>query len=1044
MTKNKFEAVVFDLDGVITKTAATHSRAWKKMFDEYLMTLANADGNEFIEFTPQDYLTYVDGKPRYEGVKSFLDSRNISLPYGDPSDGGEKDTICGLGNRKNEAFNEVLAKEGVEVYPSTVKLLEQLKRDNIRSGVASSSKNAQSVLEAAGLMHFIETRVDGVVSAEIGLNGKPAPDIFLTAANNLGVDPNLTIVVEDAVSGVQAGKNGNFGLVLGLARENNNEALKANGADIVLNDLEEISIEEINQWFEVGIEKDNWQLSYNDYKPSKEKSREALLAVGNGYMGIRGAMEETIAGEYNYPGTYIAGLYNRLTTKVSNKDIVNEDFVCAPNWINITFKIDDGDWINPNKIVIDKIHRELNLKSGLLSRVMEITDQENRKTRIESYRVGSMANPNMAAIKYSITPLNYEGRITISSILDGTVINDGVKRYRDLNQQHLETVNQGGDEGVSWLTVKTNQSEIEITEAAKIKLYGSNSFSSKIATDEGIVYTYIECNAELNNKLTIEKLVSVVDSNNMGANTKNKALNLLKGYSSFDEIFTDSKNEWFQIWNKVAIKILGDRISQKMLRLHIYHLIVSASPHNKNIDAGITARGLHGEAYRGHIFWDDLFIMPFYDLHFTETARSLLMYRYKRLQKARDYAKECGYRGAMFPWQSGSDGREETQIIHLNPISGEWGDDYSSLQRHVSLAVAYNIYYYFHITDDGEFMNMYGGEMYFEICRFWESKSVLNNKTGRYSIDKVMGPDEFHESYPDAHEGGLKDNAYTNIMVAWMFNKASNIYDNLDNDAKVKLQQDIGLDKNEIKKWSIISSKLNLVINDEGIISQYDGYFELKELNWDYYRSKYGDIHRMDRILKAEGKSADNYKVAKQADTLMTYYNLEDEEINNIISNLGYDLPKDYLEKNLHYYLKRTSHGSTLSRVVHAQLANIIDDKKLSWNLYIDALTSDYNDIQGGTTAEGIHAGVMAGTIMIAITTFGGVDLRGKLLKINPNLPNHWKQLSFNITFKKVNYQMEISSEKIVIYSNKTVNVIVKNKELELVCDKKTEFLINK
>ena len=1044
MTKNKFEAVVFDLDGVITKTAATHSRAWKKMFDEYLMTLANADGNEFIEFTPQDYLTYVDGKPRYEGVKSFLDSRNISLPYGDPSDGGEKDTICGLGNRKNEAFNEVLAKEGVEVYPSTVKLLEQLKRDNIRIGVASSSKNAQSVLEAAGLMHFIETRVDGVVSAEIGLNGKPAPDIFLTAANNLGVDPNLTIVVEDAVSGVQAGKNGNFGLVLGLARENNNEALKANGADIVLNDLEEISIDEINQWFEVGIEKDNWQLSYNDYKPSKEKSREALLAVGNGYVGIRGAMEETIAGEYNYPGTYIAGLYNRLTTKVSNKDIVNEDFVCAPNWINITFKIDDGDWINPNKIVIDKIHRELNLKSGLLSRVMEITDQENRKTRIESYRVGSMANPNMAAIKYSITPLNYEGRITISSILDGTVINDGVKRYRDLNQQHLETVNQGGDEGVSWLTVKTNQSEIEITEAAKIKLYGSNSFSSKIATDEGIVYTYIECNAELNNKLTIEKLVSVVDSNNMGANTKNKALNLLKGYSSFDEIFTDSKNEWFQIWNKVDIKILGDRISQKMLRLHIYHLIVSASPHNKNIDAGITARGLHGEAYRGHIFWDDLFIMPFYDLHFTETARSLLMYRYKRLQKARDYAKECGYRGAMFPWQSGSDGREETQIIHLNPISGEWGDDYSSLQRHVSLAVAYNIYYYFHITDDGEFMNMYGGEMYFEICRFWESKSVLNNKTGRYSIDKVMGPDEFHESYPDAHEGGLKDNAYTNIMVAWMFNKASNIYDNLDNDAKVKLQQDIGLDKNEIKKWSIISSKLNLVINDEGIISQYDGYFELKELNWDYYRSKYGDIHRMDRILKAEGKSADNYKVAKQADTLMTYYNLENEEINNIISNLGYDLPKDYLEKNLHYYLKRTSHGSTLSRVVHAQLANIIDDKKLSWNLYIDALTSDYNDIQGGTTAEGIHAGVMAGTIMIAITTFGGVDLRGKLLKINPNLPNHWKQLSFNITFKKVNYQMEISSEKIVIYSNKTVNVIVKNKELELVCDKKTEFLINK
>ncbi|MDG2081604.1 MAG: beta-phosphoglucomutase family hydrolase [Bacteroidales bacterium] len=1044
MAKNKFEAVVFDLDGVITKTATTHSRAWKSMFDEYLLSLVNSDENKFIEFTPQDYLTYVDGKPRYEGVKSFLDSRNISIPYGDPNDGGEKDTICGLGNRKNKAFNQVLAKEGIEVYPSTVKFLEQLKRDNIRIGVASSSKNAQSVLKAAGLMHFIETRVDGVVSAEIGLNGKPAPDIFLTAANNLGVDPNLTIVVEDAVSGVQAGRNGNFGLVLGLARENNNEALKANGADIVLNDLAEISIDEINQWFEVGIEEDNWQLSYNDYIPSKEKSREALLTVGNGYMGIRGAMEETTAGEYNYPGTYIAGLYNRLTTNVSNKDIINEDFVCAPNWMTITFKIDDGEWINPNNILIDKIHRDLNLKSGLLTRVMEITDNENRQTKIESYRVGSMSNPNIAAIKYAITPLNYQGKITISSIIDGAVINDGVKRYRELNQQHLEAVNQGGEENISWLTVKTNQSKIEITEAAKINLYGNNSFSSKIAKDEGIVCTYIECDAILNNKITIEKLISIVDSNNMGSNTRDTALEMLKGYASFDEIFTDSKNEWDEIWNKVDIKILGDRISQKMLRLHIYHIIVSASPHNKNIDAGITARGLHGEAYRGHIFWDDIFIMPFYDIHFAETAKSLLMYRYKRLQKARDYAREYGYNGAMYPWQSGSDGREETQVIHLNPVSEEWGDDYSSLQRHVSLAIAYNIYHYFHITDDGEFVNKYGAEMYFEICRFWESKSELNNKTGRYSIDKVMGPDEFHESYPNTHEGGLKDNAYTNIMVAWMFNKASIIYDILDADAKVNLHENIGFYKDEIVKWSVISSKLNLVINDEGIISQYDGYFDLKELNWDYYMSKYGDIHRMDRILKAEGKSADNYKVAKQADTLMTYYNLEVEEIDNIIYNLGYNLPKGYLEKNLHYYLKRTSHGSTLSRVVHAQLANIIDDKKLSWDLYINALTSDYSDIQGGTTAEGIHAGVMAGTIMIAITTFGGVDLRGNILKINPNLPDHWKQISFSLTFKKVNYQIEVSSEKIIICSDKSVNVIVRNKEIGVVCDEKTEFITKK
>ena len=215
MQKHNFEAVIFDLDGVITKTANVHSRAWKKMFDEYLLDRAKKEGETFVEFTSEDYLKYVDGKPRYDGVKSFLETRGIELPFGTPDDLPKLETVCGLGNRKNVAFNDVLKAEGVEAYPSTVKLMEQLKTDGIRIGVASSSKNCEGVLNAAGLMHFVETRVDGVVSAEMGLNGKPAPDIFVTAAGNLGIKPNNAIVVEDATSGVRAGKNGNFGLVLG-------------------------------------------------------------------------------------------------------------------------------------------------------------------------------------------------------------------------------------------------------------------------------------------------------------------------------------------------------------------------------------------------------------------------------------------------------------------------------------------------------------------------------------------------------------------------------------------------------------------------------------------------------------------------------------------------------------------------------------------------------------------------------------------------------------------------------------------------------------
>lgn len=1032
MANNEFEAVVFDLDGVITKTAATHSRAWKKMFDEYLKHRSESNNEEFIEFTPQDYLTFVDGKPRYEGVKSFLESRNITLPYGSPDDTPEMESICGLGNRKNEAFNDVLDKEGVEVYPSTVKLLEQLKKDNVRIGVASSSKNAKSVLEAAGLMHFIETRVDGVVSAEIGLTGKPAPDIFLTAAKNLGADPNKTIVVEDAVSGVQAGKNGNFGLVLGLAREDNIEALRAAGADIVVEDLEEISLDDINNWFKNGIDEDNWKLEYNDYVPSKEKSREALLAVGNGYFGTRGSMEEIPAGDNNYPGTYIAGLYNRLITKVAGRDIENEDFVNAPNWTSLTFKINDDPWFNPNNSKIESISRCLDLKSGLLTRRMIVTDEEGRQTEIESQRVASMKSIHQAAIKYSITPLNYSGNLTVSSCLDGTIINDGVKRYRDLNQQHLKPVEQGVSNNISFIKVKTVQSDIEIAEAEKITCSDQKNAKIAFTQDDGIAYTYIDLDAIKGVKVTIEKHVAIYDSNNVNGNVLEMAVTGAGSITSFNDLLSESNGEWDSIWKKVDIELEGDRLAQKMLRLHIYHLIVSASPHNKNIDAGITARGLHGEAYRGHIFWDELFILPFYDIHFPDTAKSMLMYRYKRLQKARDYAKEYGYNGAMYPWQSGSDGREETQIIHLNPVSGEWGDDYSSLQRHVSLAIAFNIYQYMHITEDIDFIENYGAEMFIEICRFWESKAKLNPETGRYSIDKVMGPDEFHESYPDANEGGLRDNAYTNIMVAWMFEKAKVIVDELSNESLKSLEEKIGYRESELVNWLDIKSNINLVINEEGIISQYDGYFDLLELDWDHYRSNYSDIHRMDRILKAEGKSADDYKVAKQADTLMTYYNLDDEEIDRIIRGLGYHLPSDYLEKNLHYYLNRTSHGSTLSRVVHAQLANVINNHELSWDLYIDALTSDYNDIQGGTTAEGIHAGVMAGTIMIAMSTFAGVDLRGDILTVKPNLPASWEKMTFNLTFKNVNYKLTISKEEIEVTADKKCDIVVYRRHLTL------------
>ncbi len=243
ISSDKYKAVLFDLDGVLTSTEKTHSECWKKMFDDLLEKHAIANKLDFIPFDIEDdYLKYVDGKPRYKGVEDFLCSRDIDIPEGTPDSPPDELSICGLGNRKNQLFNEKIKNSSVDVYSSSIKLVKHLKKNNFKLAVVSSSKNCKIVLDAAGIEDFFEVRVDGVVAEKLGLKGKPQPDTYIEASKKLDVKVGEAVVIEDAISGVQAGKNGDFGLVIGIARKNNIDDLKANGADIVVNDLEEIQL----------------------------------------------------------------------------------------------------------------------------------------------------------------------------------------------------------------------------------------------------------------------------------------------------------------------------------------------------------------------------------------------------------------------------------------------------------------------------------------------------------------------------------------------------------------------------------------------------------------------------------------------------------------------------------------------------------------------------------------------------------------------------------------------------------------------------------
>jgi trehalose/maltose hydrolase-like predicted phosphorylase len=255
-------------------------------------------------------------------------------------------------------------------------------------------------------------------------------------------------------------------------------------------------------------------------------------------------------------------------------------------------------------------------------------------------------------------------------------------------------------------------------------------------------------------------------------------------------------------------------------------------------------------------------------------------------------------------------------------------------------------------------------------------------------------------------------------MVSWMLSKAEVLMDDFASKGISEVLGNLGVSEENFTLWKDIERKLCLNINKEGIIEHFEGYFSLAELDWDAYREKYGNIHRLDRILKAEGNSPDAFKISKQADLLMVFYNLGNDKVTEIIKKMGYVLPENYIRKNFDYYISRTSHGSTLSRLVHARLAFKAGLFDTGWKLYSEALESDLNDIQGGTTGEGIHCGVMAGTIYDTMVAFAGLDLSGDMPVLNPSLPKGWKELQFKFAYKEDVFEVTISgSELRIIFS---------------------------
>lgn len=761
----------------------------------------------------------------------------------------------------------------------------------------------------------------------------------------------------------------------------------------------------------------DWTLTYEGFEPEEEGLREALCTLGNGYFATRGAAPEAEADDFHYPGTYMAGAYNRVTAEIDGGTVDQEDLVNLPNWLPLTFRIEGGEWFDLRRVEVLSYRQELDLKRGLLTRVLRFRDDQGRRSRLTDRRFVHLRRPHLAALQRTLVAENWSGRIEVRSALDGRVMNAGVESYQPRRTRHLDPVDAGPiePEGIG-LTMRTNQSRIEIAMAARTRLALDGRplpAGGQVAAEPSFVAHEFSVDLPVAGVLTVEKVVAVHSSRDRAISESGLAAReAIAEAGGFDALVEEHVLAWEQFWRRCDVRIEDGVDAQRTLRLHVFHLLQTASTNTVDLDAGVPARGWTGEAYRGHIFWDELFVLPFLNLRLPAVARSLLLYRYRRLPAARRAAQEEGYAGAMYPWQSGSSGREETPPIYHNPRTNGPIRDHTRLQRHIGAAIAFNVWQYYQSTGDAEFLSQFGAEMILEIARFWSSIAAYSEELGRFEIDRVIGPDEFHSGYPDAERPGLRNNTYTNVMAVWVLCRALEVLDLLPEMRRQELCESLDLGREEIERWDAISRTMRVAFLEGGVLAQFEGYDRLEELDWEGYRERYGDIQRLDFILDAEGDTPNRYKVSKQPDVLMLFYLLPTEELRSIFDRLGYSLDDEMIGRTIDHYLARTSHGSTLSRVVHAWVLSRRDQKS-SWQWFREALSSDVADVQDGSTSEGIHLGAMAGTVDMIQRAYTGLEMRGDVLRFDPCLPDELTSVSTHLYYRWCRLDVEITRSRL-------------------------------
>lgn len=763
----------------------------------------------------------------------------------------------------------------------------------------------------------------------------------------------------------------------------------------------------------------NWLVEETKFNTNYLGKCEAIMYLGNGYMGVRSVTEEKYKNEVR--NHFVNGTFNKFdeyeVTELPN----------IADFTELKIKL-DGEILDLEKGEVENYSRTFNLKDGYLIREF-LWRYKGKEYQFTSKRFVSLKNLNLLAMQVEITPLNDNCKVEIASGINGQMTNSGSQHFHEGEKRIY-------DKKYIEMITTTTQSKIDFVQMTShiVKINGSLvEKEPELMMDRRKVLTIFSQTIEKNSKFTFEKICTVNttrDFKHDGKNLveiRNIALEELKEFTNkgFDILLSESKNEWNKKWEKIDIKIESENeFDQLAIRFAQYHLIAMTPAHDYRM--GVGAKGLSGEGYKGHSFWDtELFITPFFTYTMPEIAKSLLRYRYETINGARKKAKENGYEGAQYPWESAwKDDGEVTPVWGaVDIITGEATKIWSGfIEQHITCDVVYSLWQYYMITKDEEFMLNYGYEILFETAVFWASRIEWNEEKQEYHINDVIGPDEYKEH--------VNNNAFTNYMAKWNLNLAIEYYEKIKNENPEiynKLNEKINLDKG-YKTWKEKVEKIYLPQprKEDLVIPQDDTYLTKEIIDL----TKYKNQENVGTIFKDYNlHQVNNIQVSKQADIMILFYLLEDK----------FDLATK--KANWNYYEPKTLHDSSLSLSTHCILASDMNDEKLAYGLFRKATEIDLGPNMK-TSDHGIHAASLGGIWQCIVNGFAGVRMLGGKLRIDPKLPTSWNKIAFPLNWHGENLKITIDKNTLMVEKlskgQEKINFTVYGKEYLL--DEKLEI----